>query len=255
MSNATATLISKGTEKVSRATLSTIQPRLVATQTFRPVPHGELIDTLDKALAYRNIVTANEEFAVSRGGEMMFGVKILEMSNLTGVTAALGIRAANNKSMAIQITIGMQVFVCSNMAFSSNGIALKRKHTSGLNLYEEMVTAVDTFQGRYLTMEQQVGDLQKREITDDEARVLMFTAFDKKMLPLRFLPEVSKNYFTPPHAEFEPRTAWSLHNAFSEVLKQAPPVPAHDSIMRVSKLLGLTSTKGQVIDVEAEVIG
>ena len=34
------------------------------------------------------------------------------------------------------------------------------------------------------------------------------------------IPRVLKEYREPWHEEFMPRTAWSLHNAFTEVLKE-----------------------------------
>lgn len=176
---------------------------------------------------------------------MMFGVMDLKYSNLDGVTAALGIRAANDKTMSVQVTVGMRVFVCDNMAFSSDGIALRKKHAAGLRLDREMVRAVDIFAGRYLTMEQQVQHAQQRMLTDDQAKAMMFDAFAERLVPQRLLPDVAKHYFEPPHPEFEPRNVWSLHNAFTEAFKQMEAMPAHRANMRVSRILGITGTEAK----------
>ena len=251
---ATATLITHaGGEKISREMLATIRPEIEATRTFQPIPHIELIETLDQVLAQRGIVKTREEFAIARNGAMMFGVMDLEMTTLPGVTAALGIRTANDRSMSHQLAVGMRIFVCDNMAFSADGIALRKRHTPGLNLRGEMMNAVDTFEGRYLTMEEQVQKLQGKMLSDDEAKSLMFESFRQELLPKQYLADVAKFYFEPIHADFEPRTAWSLHNAYTEIFKLMAPMSAQKSNMAVSRLLGLTSTKaGQVI--EAEVV-
>ena len=255
MSNtATATLVTHaGGQKITRAALADIRPTEATTRTFKPVPHIELIETVDFALKSRNIVATREEFAIAKDGAQVFGVMDLEMTNLPGVTAALGIRAANDRSMSIQIAVGMRIFVCDNMAFSADGIALRKKHSFGLDLSKEMCIAVDTFAGRYITMEEQVQKLQTTVISDDQAKALMFDSFRQELLPKQYLSEVAKNYFEPKHEDFAPRTAWSLHNAYTEVFKLMAPMSAQKSNMAVSRLLGLTSTKaGQVI--EAEVV-
>jgi len=240
--SATAIMLKSGSRKVSREELFEIQPTLPATRTFRPIPHRELVTTVDYALDTRGFEKVSEEFAVSNSGALMFGVIDLKMSNLPGVTAAIGIQASNNKSRAVRIVVGMRVFCCTNLALSSDGIALRKKHSAQLNLREQVVQAVDTFQGRYLTFENQVIQMQQRELNDDQAKGLIYDAFNGEMMPQRYLKEVGKHYFTPQHAEFEPRTVWSLHNAFTETIKLLPPMTAHTSNMQISRLLGLTST-------------
>jgi len=244
---ADATLIAHaGAEKLSRAEVSLIHPAIQATRTFKPIAHGELLDTLDYALQLRGIETLREEYAVARKGAQLFGVKDLRMSSLSGVTAALGIRAANDRSMSVRVVVGARVFVCDNLSISgSDGIALRKKHTSGLNLQSEMVIAVDTFASRYLVMEKKIGQLQERELSDDRAKALILDAFAAQMVPQRLLPAVVKAYFEPLHEEFKPRTAWSLVNAFTEVFKQLPVISAQESNTKVSRLLGLTSTNAQ----------
>ena len=44
-------------------------------------------------------------------------------------TAALGLRTSNNKTMSIQLCAGLSVFVCDNLVFRGDLIALNRKHT------------------------------------------------------------------------------------------------------------------------------
>ena len=259
MATATSTLaVHKGGRKVSRQELASIEPTLPATRTFKPIPHGELIDTVDYALQLRGFEKTREEFAVSANGAMVFAVMDLALKSLPGVTAALGIHASNNKKLAVKVAVGMRVFCCDNLSLASDGIALKKKHTVGLNLREQMVSAVDTFSGRYLAMETQVEAMQHRELSDQEAKALMFDAFRQQMLAQRFLPAVAKEYFEPKHVEFEPRTAWSLINAFTEVLKTVEPLPAQEANFKISRLLGLTSTAGApqplVIDTAAVLV-
>ena len=62
-------------------------------------------------------------------------------------------------------------------------------------------------------------------------------------MPVRFLPDVSKSYFEPTLKAFEPRTAWSLHNAFTGLAKEMPMSTRLPAIQAVGKLFGMSSDK------------
>ena len=62
-------------------------------------------------------------------------------------------------------------------------------------------------------------------------------------MPVRFLPDVSKSYFEPTLKAFEPRTAWSLHNAFTDLAKEMPMTTRLPAIQAVGKLFGMSSDK------------
>jgi hypothetical protein len=118
------------------------------TRTWRPVPHHELVRELTGGLEAAGIGIVKERYAtMGRTDAKLFGA--LDLACPTFDTAdyrlALGLRAANDQSMKIQVVTGARVFVCDNMAFSGTGgaVMLARKHTSGLDLSREVPRAVD----------------------------------------------------------------------------------------------------------------
>src|SRR5207253_4240348 len=133
---------------VTRAQLLAI-PTPEPTATFRPVPHYELIDMLDRVLNQASIHIRQEQFALRRDGAVLFGVLQLAYGESGDGVAALGLRTGNNKTMSLQICAGLSVFVCDNLAFRGDLIALKRKHTPGLNLKQELTLAVLRFQEHF----------------------------------------------------------------------------------------------------------
>ena len=48
--------------------------------------------------------------------------------------------------MALQLAIGLKILVCDNLCFAGDLIALKRKHTAGLDLPRELAQALDRYQ-------------------------------------------------------------------------------------------------------------
>ena len=76
-----------------------------------------------------------------------------------------------------------------------------------------------------------------------QAHDLLIRAVDEKCLGLRDLPKVLHEWRQPAHEAFQPRTAWSLLNAFTEVAKtrfQSNPTLAAAQTIRLNKLFATT---------------
>src|SRR3989449_5789941 len=118
------------TDLITRDQLRLV-PVPAPTRTWRPIPHIELIESLERVLQQNQIAIQAEEFALRRDGSTLFGVLQLVYENTSDGRAAMGIRTSNNKTLSIQICAGLSVFVCDNLVFRGDLIALNRKHTSG----------------------------------------------------------------------------------------------------------------------------
>ena len=104
------TLMSQAdTDMVTREQLALIDTPL-PTRSFKPVPHIELIETLEQVLARNQITIRKEQFALRRDGSTLFGVLQLAYQDTQDGMAALGLRTANNRTMSIQLCAGMKNF-------------------------------------------------------------------------------------------------------------------------------------------------
>jgi hypothetical protein len=74
----------------------------------------------------------------------------------------MGIRTSNDRSMSIQICAGLSVFVCDNLVFRGDLIALNRKHTSGLDLAAELTGAVGRFREHFGRLTGEIDALKSR---------------------------------------------------------------------------------------------
>jgi len=76
---------------------------------------------------------------------------------------------------------------------------------------------VDRIQRNFEPQQRQVETWRKTQITDDTAKLIIYSAFvDAKLeAPRSLLPEVHRLYFEPQYPEFSARTMWSLSNAFT----------------------------------------
>jgi hypothetical protein len=211
------------------------------TVSFKPVPHIELVETLEQALRANQITIRKEQFALRRDGSTLFGVLQLAYQDTPDGMASLGLRTANNRTMSIQICAGLSVFVCDNMVFRGDLIALNRKHTAGLHLRTELNHAVLRFQDHFGKLTGEILDLQARNLSDTDAKAVIHDVFVQGIMPIRLLPEVSNLYFEPFVDEFRPRNAWSLHNAFTAAAKEMPITTRMPAIQELGRYFGMSN--------------
>lgn len=233
----TSTLIAGPMPKIGRAELAQIAvPE--ATRTHRPVPHHEIIEALVETLSFRHIGVVNEEYAVSTDGMKMFGVLDLE-TQMDGCRFSIGIRNSHDKSLRLGLTAGLRVFVCSNMAFSGDFTPVLAKHTKSFNLVDTLSVGVDRIQRNFEPMQRQVESWRQTQITDAEAKLILYSAFVDGELDAAksLLPEVHRLYFEPEYPEFSPRTMWSLSNAFTSAFKELDPIPQYKATAKLAGFL------------------
>ncbi len=230
------------TDLVTREQLAVI-PAPEPTATWRPIPHIELVETLERVLQANQIAIREERFALRRDGSTLFGVLQLAYEDTPDGEAAIGLRTSNDKTMSIQICARLSVFVCDNLVFRGDLIALNRKHTAGLNLRTELAGAVTRFQDHFGRLAGEITQLKARPLADAEAKTIIHDVFVGGLMPLRFLPDVAEAYFQPKLADFMPRTAWSLHNAFTAAAKAMPISTRLPATQAIGRLFGMSSAR------------
>jgi len=233
-------LLTPGATKISRAELSNLQTPS-STDTFKPVPHAELVTALEEALSFRHISITAEEYCIAKDGNRLFG--LLEVNaQYEGVTFALGIRNAHDKSMRLGIVAGYRVMVCSNMAFSGDFKPMLAKHTKNFDLTETLSIGVDRVQRGWQPLREKIDFMRNKVLPITTAQALIYRAFTEGRFPVRLLKSVHRHYFEPQHEEFQARTVWSLSNAFTSAFKEARPDRQYELTARLGKFLGPVST-------------
>lgn len=224
----------KGAVRIPRGELLSIvtPPR---TLTHKPVAHSAFIDYIETRLADHGIEITKCDLAVQNDGMKLFGTLVLQR-HVDDFALALGLRAANDKSMAMELVAGCNVFCCDNMSLSGEAEVLWKKHTSGLDARTAIFGGVDRAIGKFTLLQNRIKILKTNAITDTEAKATIFDALAKGVITQNQVLPVGKEYFEPRHREFEPRNQWSLHNAFTEVFKTLRPNLALESAQSLGTL-------------------
>jgi hypothetical protein len=216
----TATLIAhSGAVKVNRGELFSI-PAPPRTITHRTFAHKDLIGYMETRLASHGLSIRNEEFAVQNDGLRLFGLLKLAYQTSDNYSFAVAFRTSNDKTIPLTAIAGVNVFVCDNMALSGDAEILHKKHTGNLDIRGEVFLAIDRAVNRFAGLGRNISRLTETSISDDRAKALILDAATSGIISGKSdIGGVVKEYFEPRYAEFEPRTLWSLHNAFTEVFK------------------------------------
>jgi hypothetical protein len=206
---------------MEREQLRALAPPIPATSTHFPIPHHDLVRQTVEQLEAIGVTVDNESHGVSHAGNRYFGVFGLGGGrDADGYGLIIGLRNSHDRSYRASLALGTRVFVCDNLSFSGE-ITIERKHTRWIlrDLPGLMTEAIGRIVAQRCTMEERVACYRQFQLSDEKASHLMIKSLDSGIVAANKLPLIVSEWQEPKHAEFEPRTAWSLFNAFTECLK------------------------------------
>ena len=118
-----------------------------STDTWRPVPHIDVIEAVTEVVRAHRWDIESERFGLASEGQKMFGVMEITRSSSPQWHRCIGIRNSHDKSLAVGLSAGIVVLVCSNLAFGGTRL-INRKHTSRIDLNELIARACRFAGGR-----------------------------------------------------------------------------------------------------------
>ncbi|QYY35410.1 DUF932 domain-containing protein [Ruficoccus sp. ZRK36] len=213
-------LLHCGSHAVSRCDLAQIKtPR--ATSTWRPIPHIRLLQVVERALLEQGFTVAGQAHGLTHDNARYFGLLEVD-APVSGLeyTYVVGVRNSHDQRFSAGVVAGSQVLVCDNLSFSGE-IQLARKHTPRIlhdlpSLAKEAVSGLRHHWDRH---DRRVDYYRRITLQDRTAHDLIVRAVDAGVMANSTIPKVLQEWRQPRHEAFQPRTAWSLQNAFTEALK------------------------------------
>lgn len=207
------------------------------TDTFKPIPHHQLVEQILQSLSYRRLTVVREEYAVSPDGMKLFGLIELDVE-YSGVRFAIGLRNANDKSMRVGLVAGYRVMVCENKMLTGDFQPMLAKHSKNFNLMDGLSVAVDRIQRNIGEVSDQIGRKKVTTLSIDNARSLIYQGFLEQKFPISLLRAVHNEYFIKPSfEEFRGNNLWTLENAFTTTFKKLKPVQQFEAAAKLGKFL------------------
>jgi hypothetical protein len=215
-------LLHCGARRVTEAELLTVHTP-EPTKSWYPVSHGSVLEVTRETINGAGFEIAREELSLSRNNMRFFGVLDLKSLLIKGVALSVGIRSSIDKTLPLGLCGGARVFVCDNLHFSGNLLEVKRKHSryGSQRFATDIHRAVERLESFRRFETQRLEVLQNTSVENDFADAFILRAFERGLVPYRNFMEVIREWREPTHEEFQPRTLWSLMNAFTGVLTHA----------------------------------
>lgn len=211
------------------------------TDTWFPLRHFDVLTAVENTLDSSGFRVRTAQLSVAKSDMRFFGVLDIASEVAEGVSLSVGLRNSCDKSFPIGFCVGTRVFVCDNLAFSSEIVIAKRHTRFGENRFHEGVANAVAALHQYRDVEAaRIETLQQRTLPDHEADSLILRAGEKGIVGWRQIPKVIAEWREPSHEEFRTRTAYSLLNCFTEVLKprfRSQPNKTALETIRLQKLL------------------
>lgn len=208
--------------------------------------HGDLVDAVLAECKVRGWKVTDRKFALSNDLYDMaaaFSLTVPDLAVPGGQILGLGVLTSNARRRALKLVVGSTVKVCSN-GMCTGDILIDRLHTVGMDVIkDELKAAMDEYLIKAALIREITEGYMASEMTDQEVSHVLIQAASATLrtrtnvLPVTSIPDVWREWKEPRFKEFEPRTAWSLLNAFTYVVKRTPPLLQMDRIEQFRNLL------------------
>ena len=220
-------------------------PTPTATASWKPVSHSEVIDAVTDVVKAHRWAILEEQYGLARDGQRMFGMIRINKSSSMEWSRCIGIRNSHDRTIAVGLSAGISVHVCSNLCFGGSTV-LKRRHTSRIELNGLVLEAVNSLELEFLTLENVAEELKIDELKDDEVRASLVVAAERQAIPSCDILTVWNEFKHPRHEEFGEPTRWSLLNAFTETAKKYSPARADQCYRSLTRLFGLDGKQAEL---------
>ena len=191
--------------------------------TWMPVAHHRILEQVEATLRSGGMMVTNEAHALWQDGLRYFG--LLEVTNgqpHDDYGLVVGLRNSHDKTFPAAIALGSAVFVCDNLAFSSE-VTIARRHTRFIerDLPRIVYTAIGQLADMRGRQDERIRTYKETELADSAAHDLLIRAVDADALPVTQVLAVLDQWRAPSHQEFtaDGKTIWRFHNAMTHVWK------------------------------------
>ena len=201
-----------------------------ATETWNPVAYGAAIDFMrDTAMSRLGLAVKSEAYGLNKSGEQLFARITLDTGD-SEKGLVIGLRQSYDKSLALGVAVGANVFVCDNLCFSGSAFKVVRKNT--VNVWpdfrrlvgEQVLTALDCYE----TLNKQTLAMKAKPCHKDRGYALLGVAMGKGLLTPHQASVAFGDWETPRYEAFADRNVWGLYNAVTEGLKKGAPATVLD---------------------------
>lgn len=184
----------------------------------------------------------NPRFSLTKDGSKMIGTVGMKLPasypEIPDHEYSLAFIHAMDQSRALVMATGTHCFVCFNGMLTGD-LILCRKHTIGLDLFDEVRNAVGRAFNQFRGVGETVLNLQSRLLLNSEVDSAFMEIGRQGILPWSAVGKAWNELQAPTHDYFKVyrNTAFGVYSATNEVIKQRNPVDQMAGLQKLTALL------------------
>lgn len=193
------------------------------TDSYTPVPHGVLIDTILETTYKKDFFLTREEWNTARGGQVMSG-KLVFTGEEPGMDMQIGLINSYDKSKAASIALGAEVFICLNGCMAAEH-SMRRKHTT--KVWEDLNVMIqegtDILYEEYYKIIKDKKRFEEIEVNKRSQAELLGRLFVEEEIVTPTMINTIKKEIQESEL-FPDDNLWSFYNHVTHALKQSHPL-------------------------------
>lgn len=191
-----------------------------ATESFFPIGHGTLINLVTDHFAQTGMQVVNTVHGLAKEGARYFGLFQIENRDNPEYDVIIGLRNAHDHAFAAGLAVGSGVFICDNLAFSSE-VKIARKHTRFIerDLPAMVAKGIAQITDHRVTQDQRIESYKNAGLSKKDAYSAVVEMLKVKAFPNVRVQDVVKEYDNPRYSEFTDENVWRLFNAVTTVCR------------------------------------
>lgn len=194
------------------------------TDSYKPVPYGRAIEFLKEAVASElHLPIKKERFGLNNEGKQLFAMVTLDTGDEL-FALSIGIRQSYNKSLALGVAVGANVFVCDNLAFAGDAFQVVRRNTTYVwPDFQKLVTKqVGDALGHFASMKADIEAMKGLPCSEKHGYAWLGIAMGAGIITPTQATVAFEDWKKPRYEDFADRNIWSLYNCVTEGLKKGP---------------------------------
>jgi hypothetical protein len=221
-----------GSNEIDYSQLASLSTPQGMTNTHYPIHHKTFTDLVINKVTSLQYTINEARYGIDDHGDMFGYLKLEKNAERNGTfNHVIGLRNSHCQRFSAALAAGSSVMVCDNLAFSGD-IEVGHKHTK--NIMDKLPGRIDIMmqeiQDNWQSQAKRYDAYAATELSQSGYGELLWNAIDQGALSGSKAQKVINEYAAPRHEDFEDRNAWSLFNAFTEILKESPTMLRQRSI-------------------------
>lgn len=228
-----------------------------STATFSPVAHAALLDVIEKQLGEAGFTIKDETIFLVKDGAIMTCRWTLQHQREHGNGShapLVVVFNGNDHKHALRVGLGSMALVCSNgMVSAEKTFALVHREHCNEKLPNLVADLLHEHRNWHRNLMHFLERLRKYPVSREQVNDILVTAMEQDVIPSSHIKKVLDLYLHPSYPEYGEGTLYTLHSAFTEVIRSYNPVLMAQKTMALQEILSeaLHHRRGQTMALAA----